>query len=120
MNLNPEIVTKWLFLFHFMKELKKLRSYRIPSEITTELRINKLLYLFDLLLIIGLIMFRMVALPFIHSSLVWYFTIFLVLFGLFMIVRPSTNPKKRMFHAIIYAFIRKKDSYSSIDYEKGE
>lgn len=97
-----------------------MRTYRIPNEISTELKINKMLYLFDLLFIIGLIVFRMIALPFIHSSLTWYFTIFLIIFGLFMIVRPTTNPQKRMFHAILYAIVRKKDSYSSIDYEGEE
>lgn len=96
-----------------------MRTYRIPSEITTELRINKMLYLFDLLFIIGLIVFRMIALPFIHSSLEWYFTIFLAIFGLFMIIRPSTNPQRRMFHAILYALFRKKDSYCSIDHGEG-
>ncbi len=37
-----------------------------------------------------------------------------------MIVRPSTNPKKRMYHAILFAILRKKDTYSSIDYEGEE
>jgi hypothetical protein len=36
---------------------------------------------------------------------------------LFMIIRPSTNPQKRMYHAIVYAVLRKKDSYCAIDYE---
>lgn len=97
-----------------------MRTYRIPSEISTELKINKMLYLFDLLFIIGLIVFRMIALPFIHSSLTIYFTIFIIIFGLFMIVRPTTNPQKRMYHAILYAVVRKKDSYSPIDYEGEE
>lgn len=97
-----------------------MRTYRIPNEISTELKINKMLYLFDLLFIIGLIIFRMIALPFIHSSLVWYFTLFIALFGLFMIARPTTNPQKRMFHAILFAFVRKKDNYSAIDYREGD
>lgn len=95
-----------------------MRMYRIPNEISTELKINKMLYLFDLLLIIGLIVFRMIALPFVHASLEWWFTGFIVLFGLFMIIRPTTNPKKRMFQAIYYAFVKKKDTYCSIDFEK--
>lgn len=95
-----------------------MRNYRIPNEISTELKINKMLYLFDLLFIISLIIFRQVMIVFVHSSLEWYFTIFLVVFGLFMIVRPSTNPQKRMYQAVIYAFVRKKDSYSSIDYSE--
>lgn len=101
----------------FVLGVEKMRSYRIPNEISTELKINKMLYLFDLLFIIGLIVFRMMALPFIHSSLTIYFTLLLIVFGLFMIVRPTTNPQKRMFHAILFALVRKKDSYSAIDYE---
>lgn len=42
------------------------------------------------------------------------------MFGLFMIARPTTNPQKRMFHAILYAFVRKKDNYSAIDYREGD
>lgn len=97
-----------------------MRSYRIPNEISTELKINKMLYLYDLLFIIGLLVFHRIASPFVHSSLSWAFTIFLIIFGLFMIVRPSTNPKKRMYHAILFAILRKKDTYSSIDYEGEE
>ncbi|RKD26498.1 hypothetical protein BEP19_16810 [Ammoniphilus oxalaticus] len=97
-----------------------MRTYRIPSEISTELKINKALYLFDLLFIIGLIVFRMIVLPFIHSSFTWYFTIFLVIFGGFMLIRPSGNPQKRMYHAIYYAMIRRKDAYSAIDYKGRE
>lgn len=97
-----------------------MRTYRIPNEISTELKINKVLYLFDLLFVIGLILFRMVALPFIHSTLTLYFNLFIFLFGLFMLIRPSTNPQKRMYHAIYYAVIRKKDYYSAMDYEGDE
>ncbi len=97
-----------------------MRTYRIPSEISTELKINKMLYLFDLFLIIGVIVFRMIALPLIHSSLHWYFTFFLMAFGLFMVIRPNTNPQKRMFHAIYYAFIKRKDTYCSIDFSKSK
>lgn len=97
-----------------------MRTYRIPNEVATELKINKMLYLFDLLFIIGLIVLRMIAMQFIHPDLHIWFTLFLVLFGLFMIIRPATNPKKRMVHAIYYAFIRKKDTYIATDYSEGE
>lgn len=103
-----------------MEGVKKMTRYRIPNEISTELKINKMLYLFDLLFIISLIVFRQIVIPFVHSSLTWYFTIFLILFGLFMIIRPSTNPQKRMYQAVVFALVRKKDSYSSIDYSLSE
>ena len=93
-----------------------MRSYRIPNEVSTELKINKVLYLFDLMFIIGLILFRQITINFIHSSLTIYYTIFLAVFGLFMIVRPSTNPKKRMYQSLLFGIVRKKESYSSVDY----
>lgn len=93
-----------------------MRSYRIPNEVSTELKINKFLYLFDLLFIIALIIFRQITIPLIHSSLSIYYTIFIALFGLFMIIRPSSNPQKRMYQTLLYALIRKKDNYSAIDY----
>ena len=102
-----------------------MRSYRIPNEVSTELKINKFLYLFDLLFIISLIVIRQITIPFIHSRFSIYYTIFLALFGLFMIIRPSSNPQKRMYQTILYSLVRKKDNYSAIDYsindtEEGE
>ncbi|MGG0419674.1 DUF5592 family protein, partial [Priestia aryabhattai] len=41
-------------------------NYNIPKEISTELKINKSLYLFDLLFIIGLLMVTMMLRFFIH------------------------------------------------------
>lgn len=93
-----------------------MRSYRIPNEISTELKINKVLYLFDLMFIVFLIIFRQITMSFIHSSFTLHYTIFLGLFGLFMIVRPSSNPQKRMYQSLLYAIIRKKENYSSVDY----
>jgi|SRR5699024_1224522 len=93
-----------------------MRSYRIPNEVSTELKINKVLYLFDLMFIIGLILFRQITISFIHSNLTLYYTIFLGIFGLFMLIRPSTNPQKRMYQSLLFGIVRKKESYSSIDY----
>ncbi len=44
-----------------------MANYNIPKEISTELKINKSLYLFDLLFIIGLLMVTMM-LRFFYSS----------------------------------------------------
>src|SRR5699024_3992735 len=90
--------------------------YKIPNEVTTELKINKVLYLFDLLFIISIIVFRQITLPFIHSRFSIYYTIFLALFAVFMLIRPASNPKKRTYQTHIYIIVRKKDDYSAIDY----
>jgi Family of unknown function (DUF5592) len=97
-----------------------MRSYRIPTEVESELKISRSIYLFDLMLIMGIVLFRFITLPYVHSEFEWYYTIFLIAFGIFMIMRPKTNPKKRMFHAMYYALIRKKNTYCSIDYNQGE
>lgn len=91
-------------------------NYKIPNEVTTELKINKVLYLFDLLFLISIIVFRQITLPFIHSRFSIYYTIFLALFAVFMLIRPASNPKKRMYQTLIYIIVRKKDDYSAIDY----
>lgn len=96
-----------------------MRSYRIPTEISTELKINKMLYLFDLLFMVGLLIFYQMTRSFVHSSLSVVYAIFLAAFGLFMIVRPTTNPQKRMYQAILFALIKRKDTYCSIDIEGG-
>lgn len=90
--------------------------YTIPSEVSTELKINKALYLFDLFFLIGVLVFRMITIRFVHSDYTLYYTIFLSVFAIFMLIRPSTNPQKRMYQALLYSIVRKKDHYSSIDY----
>jgi len=97
-----------------------MKTYRIPNEVESELKISKMIYLFDLFLIIGIILFRIMTLRYIHSDLEWYYTGFLIAFGLFMIIRPKTNPKKRMYNAMYYALVRKKDTYTAIDYNQNE
>ena len=92
-----------------------MRNYRIPNEVTTELKINKMLYLHDFLFLVALIVLRLVTLPFIPSLLHIPFTVYLVVFGLFMVLRPATNPQKRMVHALYYALIKRKDTYLALD-----
>src|SRR5699024_11566377 len=66
--------------------------------------------------LISIIVFRQITLPFIHSRFSIYYTIFLALFAVFMLIRPASNPKKRMYQTLIYIIVRKKDDYSAIDY----
>lgn len=97
-----------------------MKTYQIPKEVESELKITKIIYLFDLMLIIGIILVRITTLRFVHSDFEWLYTAFLIAFGLFMIIRPKTNPKKRMYNAMYYALIRKKDTYTAIDYNQKE
>lgn len=96
----------------------KQRQYRIPNEVTTELKINKMLYLYDLLFLVALIIVRLIALPFIPDALHLPFTFFLVAFGLFLVIRPTTNPEKRMIHVLYYVLMKKKDTYIALTDDK--
>lgn len=92
-----------------------MANYRIPKEITTELKINKALYLFDLLFMVALLVLAMTLGNVVHSSLRIPFYIFMGIIGVILIIRPYTNPQKRMYQAIFIAFSRRKDTYCSID-----
>jgi hypothetical protein len=92
-----------------------MANYRIPKEIQTELKINKALYLFDLLFMVSLFMLAMVLGNLVHSSLRIPFYIFMGVIGVVSIIRPFTNPKKRMYQAVFIALSRKTDTYCAID-----
>jgi len=101
-----------------------MANYRIPKEVTVELKINKALYLTDLILLIGLLVLTMVLKSFIYTSLLIPFYIFMIILAFLCIIRPASNPKKRIYQAIYFAVVRRKDTYSPIDYsiakEKGK
>ncbi len=52
----------------------------------------------------------------VHDSLLWYFYLFMVIVAGLLIIRPATNPKKRIYEAVYYAICRRKDTYTAIDY----
>lgn len=95
-----------------------MQSYKIPTEVSTELRINKFMYLTDLLLLFGLFTLRMLTIDYIHSDFRLLFTGFLIIVGVILVIRPFSNPKKRMLEALLYALARKKDTFCAIDYNK--
>ncbi|MDC2867804.1 DUF5592 family protein [Bacillus sp. BP-3] len=95
-----------------------MANYRIPKEIRTELKINKVLYLFDLLFLIGLIVFTMITKTLIHPMLQIPYYIFMLVIGIALIVRPNSNPQKRMYEALIIAMTRKRSTYCAIDQEQ--
>ncbi|EJR93972.1 DUF5592 family protein [Bacillus mycoides] len=92
-----------------------MRSYRIPKEISTELRINKVLYLIDFFLLIGLLVVTMILRNFVHDSFQLPFVIFMAAIAIIMIWRPSTNPQKRMYEVLIITLLRRKGAYCAID-----
>lgn len=69
-------------------------------------------------MLLALFMLRMLTIDYIHSSFRWLFTAFLIVVGITLIIRPTTNPKKRMFEAMSFALVAKRDAYVAIDYEQ--
>lgn len=92
-----------------------MANYRIPKDVTSELKINKALYLTDLGILMGLLVLSMIFTNIVHSSLQIPFYIFMIIVAGLLIIRPATNPKKRMYEAIFYAIRRRKDTYTAID-----
>lgn len=95
-------------------------QYKIPSEIGSELKFNRLFYLTDLLVVLALggigFVFRYVV----HPSLIWYYGLFwIVLMGLWLI-RPRSNPKMRMAKALGLAVFRDRITYCAVDNEANE
>lgn len=95
-----------------------MANYRIPKEISTELKINKVLYLFDFLLLIGILLATNFLKGFVHSVLVIPFYIFMGLVAIILIWRPSTNPGKRMYEVLMITLYKKKNTYCAIDIDQ--
>ncbi|WP_229717921.1 DUF5592 family protein [Thalassobacillus devorans] len=97
-----------------------LLQYKIPSEIGSELKINRLFYLTDLLVVLILggigFTFRYVV----YSSFVWYYAIFWILLMVAWLIRPKTNPKLRMAKALFLAVTRDRIAYCAIDKKERE
>ena len=95
-------------------------QYKIPSEIGSELKINRLFYLTDLLVVLILggigFTFRYVV----HPSLVWYYVIFWIVLMVAWLIRPKTNPKLRMVKVLLLAVSRDRVTYCAVDTEAKE
>lgn len=97
-----------------------MKNYHIPRSISTELKISKWLYLTDLFILLGFLLFRQLTVHFVSNSLVFLYTLFLIVLAIFLITRPSGNNGKRMYQAIFFSVMRKKDTYVAIEKEKKE
>ncbi|UOR10274.1 DUF5592 family protein [Halobacillus amylolyticus] len=95
-------------------------QYKIPSEIGSELKINQLFYLTDLLVVLILggigFLFRYAV----HSSFVWYYGIFWALLMFAWLIRPKTNPRLRMAKVLLLAVTRNRMTYSAIDHQSSD
>lgn len=97
-----------------------MANYRIPKEISSELKINKALYLTDLFILLGTLLITYVMARIVYPPFQWFFYAFMGIVAVLMIIRPASNPKKRMYQAIYLAVLKKNDTYSPIDYIQDE
>lgn len=95
-----------------------MANYRIPKEISSELKINKVLYLTDLAILIAALVFTFLVSRIVYQPFMWFFYAFMAVVAGLMIIRPASNPKKRMYQAIYLSIMKKNDVYSPIDYEQ--
>lgn len=89
--------------------------YKIPTEISSELKLNKWFYLSDVLVAIGMLVMSFVLHSIIHPSLTIPFVLFMAaLFGLWL-YRPKTNPKMRLVQAVFMMITRDRATYHAHD-----
>ncbi|MEK4306887.1 MULTISPECIES: DUF5592 family protein [Oceanobacillus] len=97
-----------------------MANYRIPKNVSSELKLNKALYLTDLGVLITVLVLTIILNNVVHESYTWFFYGFMVCVAGALIIRPASNPKKRMYVAIYLSLRKRKDTYCAIDYEIDE
>ncbi|QQK77833.1 hypothetical protein HUG15_21135 [Salicibibacter cibarius] len=95
-------------------------NYKIPTEITAELKLNKWFYLTDLLVLIGMLVMGFVLHAMIHPSLTIPFIIFMVALYGFWLWKPKTNPNMRMLSAVWMMLSRDRATYHAHDPHEDE
>lgn len=88
---------------------------RLNSSLATEMKLNSFLYVIDVAILGGAIIFWNVTKDWIAS--IWVNAIYLVVLLIvtfFAIYQPRRNPRRRNYQVLRYAFIRDKSVYHTI------
>ena len=88
---------------------------RLNSSLATEMKLNSFLYVIDVAILGGAIIFWNVTKDWIAS--IWVNAIYLVallIVTFFTIYQPRRNPRRRNYQVLRYAFIRDKSVYHTI------
>ena len=88
---------------------------RLNSSLATEMKLNSFLYVIDVAILGGAIIFWNVTKDWIAS--IWVNAIYLVallIVTFFAIYQPLRNPRRRNYQVLRYAFIRDKSVYHTI------
>lgn len=93
-------------------------KYIIPQELKSETKLWKWIYLSDLIFIISYVAITNILNIFVPSQLSTVYLIFNIIVALSLSIRSPFNPKKRIYHSIIYLLFREKGIYKPIPQEK--
>ena len=92
--------------------------YIIPSEISSETKIYKNIYLIDMIFILVSFVFTMLLSNIVNPKVVVGYYVFSILLTIFLIMRSTSNPGLRNYKAIYLMVIRSKRTYHSLDWNR--
>ena len=90
--------------------------YIIPSEISSETKIYKNIYLIDMIFIFISFFLTVLLSSIVSSKVVIAYYVFSFALTLFLIMRSTSNPGLRNYKAIYLMVIRNKNTYHSLDW----
>lgn len=90
--------------------------YNIPSEINSETKIFKNIYLIDMIILLVSLLLTIVFSNIVSSKVVMIYYVFSIGLTVFFISKSSTNPGIRNYKAIYLMMIRNRKVYKSIDW----
>lgn len=92
----------------------RLRHYPIPKEIASEIKFTRNFYMKDILIIGFCLLFAMWFDKYISIAFRPFFLIFMVITGIIAVIRPPSNPQKRMYEIIWLTILKEKTTYNSV------
>lgn len=89
-------------------------QFIIPKEISSEMKFNKFIYLFDLMFIIAFMAIAWMLSSLVYRKLIFIYYIFAFSGSLFCVLKNKYNPKKRNFQSIYFAIKRNRNVFMRI------
>lgn len=86
-------------------------KYVMPKEIVSEMKFTKSLYLFDIAFVSIALMIAWVLKPLVYAPLVIVYYMFVLIIAIVLVSKSMSNPKKRNYQSIHYAFKRNRKVY---------
>lgn len=86
-------------------------SYILPKEISSQMKISKTIYLFDLVFIGIFIVMAIMLSSMVYKPLIIPYYIFMFIMAIYFRSSSTVNPKKRKYQSIYYSFTRDRKAY---------